>query len=226
LGQAVSAKAALELLAHRAAPKNKRPWPEFAEYDCYACHHDIPAESWRRDREPAGTPPGSTPWGTWYHALDLEAAGPEGQKDIRTGVTALAVQMGKPRPDRPEVASRATKLADGLGKQVGESDRLRWDAPGVGKLLRQVAEDERKVSGRGWDGATQVYLALTALNAARTDLDPRFGPSTLKEELLDMRRLLRFPSALPSGPAYDSPRDFRPEEFRKTLERVRRGLHD
>src|SRR5262245_20246109 len=45
-GQAASAQAALELLAFRAAEKNGRPWPEFAEYDCFACHHDLHAESW------------------------------------------------------------------------------------------------------------------------------------------------------------------------------------
>jgi hypothetical protein len=226
LGQAVSAKAALELLAHRAEGKNKRPWPEFAEYDCFACHHDVKAESWRRDRESVDTPPGSLPWGTWYHSLAPEAIVPEGREEVRTGRAALAGQMVKPRPDRREVASRATTLADVLGKQVRASDRRTWDAQGVRALLRQVAADEPKVSGKSWDGAAQVYLALAALNAARADLDPHFAPSNLKGEFAEMRRLLKFPSASPCGPWYDSPRDFSPEKFREALESVRRGLHD
>ena len=39
VGQAASAQAALDLLAYRAEEKHGRPWPEFAEYDCFACHH-------------------------------------------------------------------------------------------------------------------------------------------------------------------------------------------
>src|SRR5205807_4323806 len=43
VGQVVSARAALELLVFQAddsvAKKNPPPWPEFAAYDCAACHH-------------------------------------------------------------------------------------------------------------------------------------------------------------------------------------------
>jgi hypothetical protein len=226
LGQSMSAKAALELLAHRADAKNKRPWPEFAEYDCYACHHDIKAQSWRRDRTFGDAPPGTLPWGTWYGALVTEAAGSESRKDVQTSLDALAGLMMKPRPDRAEAASRAAKLAELLGKQVREAERGVSDSQGVGKLMRQVAADESRVSTKSWDGAAQVFLALAALRAARADLDPHFVPSALKGELLEMRGLLRFPPAPPTGPWYDSPRDFSPEKFRQALEGARRGLPD
>jgi hypothetical protein len=211
LGQIVSSRAALALLAHRAEEKNKRPWPEFAEYDCYACHHDLKTENERRDQGPGDAPP----WGTWYHALVPEAA--RGPNEVRTGLTDLAAQMAKPRPDRAEVV----RLADVIGKHLRESERGRWDAPAVGTLMRQVAADGRQ----GWDGAAQVYLALAALNAAHADLDPRFAASALKGELLQMRDLLKLPST-PAGRGYDSPRDFSPTKFRQALEQVRRGLHD
>src|SRR5262249_44082077 len=44
VGEVVSAHAALELLAHR-AEKTAKPWPEFAEYDCFACHHNLTADN-------------------------------------------------------------------------------------------------------------------------------------------------------------------------------------
>src|SRR5262249_35051891 len=40
VGQVVSAQAALALLKHRAST-TRSPWPEFAEYECFACHHDL-----------------------------------------------------------------------------------------------------------------------------------------------------------------------------------------
>src|SRR5262249_11338289 len=69
VGQAVSAEAALELLAHRTATE-KAPWPEFAEYDCFACHHDLQPDGWRQQAQRLGKrKPGTLPWGTWYFAL-------------------------------------------------------------------------------------------------------------------------------------------------------------
>jgi hypothetical protein len=226
LGQAVSAKAALELLAHRADEKNKRPWPEFAEYDCFACHHDIQAQSWRRDRTFGDAPPGTIPWGTWYYSLVAEAAPGRAGKDVQTGLDALAKEMMSLRPDRTKAATRAKTVAELFGKQVQEADGEKWDAQATGARLRQVAADGRQVSAKSWDGAAQVYLALVALRAARADLDPRFDPTALKPELLEMRCLLSFPTAPATGPWYDSPRDFSPVKFRQALESARRGLPD
>src|SRR5947209_12736891 len=65
LGQAATAKAAAELTAARAklAGQPTHPWPEFTEYGCFACHHDLkPGESgssWRQHPRYAGTAPGS-----------------------------------------------------------------------------------------------------------------------------------------------------------------------
>jgi hypothetical protein len=77
LGQLASAQAALELLAYRAENQQRpmdtrlsKPWPEFAEYQCYSCHHDLQPAGWRQERENAlqkvpGRPLlGAAPWAT------------------------------------------------------------------------------------------------------------------------------------------------------------------
>ena len=67
VGQVVSAEAALRLLIGRAtaAKEKAQPWPEFAEYDCYACHHGLQGPSWRQKRGYAGRVPGSLRWNDW-----------------------------------------------------------------------------------------------------------------------------------------------------------------
>ena len=71
IGQAATAKAAVDLTAARAksAGQPTHPWPEFTEYGCFACHHGLkPGENgsaWRQNPHYAETPPGSLPWGTW-----------------------------------------------------------------------------------------------------------------------------------------------------------------
>src|SRR5262249_48335933 len=91
VGQAASAKAALDLLAYRAGHESQ-PWPEFTEYGCFACHHDLGASKdkdkgyvdWRQTPEHyKGRRPGALPWGTWYFAL-LPAA-LESQGDAAVG---------------------------------------------------------------------------------------------------------------------------------------------
>src|SRR5262249_41149913 len=80
LGQVVTARSALELLIARASdePSRVRNWPEFSEYDCTACHHDLKQQSGRQeyyqklaDRGiiPAKIKAGQLPWGTWYYPL-------------------------------------------------------------------------------------------------------------------------------------------------------------
>jgi hypothetical protein len=74
IGQIVSAKAALQLLIDRADPKNGKPWPEFAEYDCFACHHNLESPSWRVGLHSARRP-GELDWGDWYFTMLPQVVG-------------------------------------------------------------------------------------------------------------------------------------------------------
>lgn len=71
IGQVVSSIAAIEQLERRTAIEEDRTdWPEFAEYNCFSCHHDLRYQSWRRDRGlPGLSHTGSgrlvVPWANW-----------------------------------------------------------------------------------------------------------------------------------------------------------------
>jgi hypothetical protein len=64
VGSLVAFRAAVDLLAGQAAAgageKNpEKGWPELAQFDCYACHHELKTPSWRQERGylgPAGRP--------------------------------------------------------------------------------------------------------------------------------------------------------------------------
>ena len=118
VGQAASAEAALELLAARAKGPS---WPEFAEYECTACHHGLtePSERLKRfverneARAKAGKDrlkPGRLPWGTWYHGhLPLFADRSPGR--LPALVARLDAEMSKRGPDGGKVAKDARKAA-------------------------------------------------------------------------------------------------------------------
>jgi hypothetical protein len=204
VGQAVSVRTALDLLAHRAAD-DKAPWPEFTEYDCFACHHDLTPPGWRQKKEHFGPfRPGSLPWATWYTALPrlLADAGPATEPDLGKALDKLQKEMRKVRPDRKAAAARAGQASEQARQWLAKVEKLPYDKPDtVADLRRAVAQQGAAVAGTSWDGAAQVYLALVALSAPDPNRDVR-------EALNKVAADLAFPGDA-KGPRYESPKGYR-----------------
>jgi Cytochrome c554 and c-prime len=152
VGQRLSAEAALALLAHRA---KAGPWPEFAEYDCFACHHSLALSSWRQ-ADDSGRQPGTMPWGSWYFAMIPSVTGELPKLD------ALRTVMQRRLPHRGEVSAKteaALKELHGV-KNDSAFDRRR---------LLAFVNDKRFNAPPSWDGIEQIYLALHAVNQANPD---------------------------------------------------------
>jgi hypothetical protein len=225
LGQATTAKAAVELTAARAksAGQPTHPWPEFSEYGCFACHHELkPGESgstWRQNPRYANTAPGSFPWGTWVRPE------PESLARVKSPLSPpgdpleeLAAVLSRPSPSARDTQAKAAEVAGKLEawrKQVTEVPPL--GAGGVRKLLAGLAADDIAHPPREWDDAAQQYLALAALYQSLTDLDPAAGTPNRRELFLGLRRVLIFP---PAGEKrrYDSPAEFTPEKCKSALQ--------
>ena len=196
-GQLVSAEAALELLADRAKRSQggsglptdafPAPWPELAEYDCYACHHDLTAKSWRLERGYGKHTPGSLPWGTWYYPLAKRLVADRWDK-----LAALESEMRKPLPKAQEVAPKAKAAQTTLGATSlfppdnpdddGERQKLRkalqFDDARLRQLLKEWLSDTKRPLPQTWEAAEQVFLAGQCL---KQPLDDR--------ELLEYRAL-------------------------------------
>jgi hypothetical protein len=219
LGQAVTARAALDLLHARAAHAGEKthPWPEFSEYGCYACHHDLQGDdSWRRSRTYGGLKPGSLPWGTWpLPAVDALA---RNAADLRLAPASparpLVELMARPYPPPQAVAAESEKLRTA----VGQWEKALADAARPPLTAARVRSLFRRQIGNGdipdWESATQTYLGLAALYVGLGELDSTARTAARDQAVLGLRQPLRFPARL------DSPRDFRPTSFRDRL----RGL--
>ncbi|MGL4553661.1 MAG: hypothetical protein ACRC33_21065, partial [Gemmataceae bacterium] len=184
VGQAAAGRAALELLATRAERAGKGPWPEFAEYDCAACHHDLLDEAGRRDRaarmKAKGGKPGDLPWSVWYRAVPEADAG----ETLKGRFRALDREMMRRVPDAKKVAADARAAAELLREVPREASAAKYPADAVKRLSGALAR-RTALAEDGWDGAAQVYLGLAALNAARPDAAAR------KKELEAVRQALR-----------------------------------
>ncbi len=208
VGQIATARAALELLAHRSQSTDE-PWPEFAEYDCFACHHDLREPSWRqKPGHYANRTPGSFPWGTWYYAMLPQALhGPNAKGDGRivSILSELKKEMEKPSPNRNQVAERARGIGAQLGRLLTQEEKRHYERTAVENLFQSIRTDEQKTTAANWDGAAQVYLALAALYNALGDMDPGHRDARMRDSLKARAKQLEFPNG------YDSPRGLEPK---------------
>jgi hypothetical protein len=197
-GQFFSAAAALKVLqarANAAAEKTNKAvvWPEFAEYDCYACHHDLNAPSWRQQTTAAvHHQPGRTEWGSWYYGGLETLAGTELlpaqsreklQEDLKSLRGALEALLQTKTSSEHQFPGGRTDAAGQVAKETAAAlaeldacrhavdDSLASRTVGPNKLSSELVQSLRKRfeqhAPANWDGYAQYYLALVAINRDR-----------------------------------------------------------
>ncbi|MGH6692500.1 MAG: multiheme c-type cytochrome, partial [Gammaproteobacteria bacterium] len=124
VGQATAFAEGMRLLAARAA----RNWPEFAELECYQCHHDLRADSWRIQRGYAGRKPGALQVN--QARLDVfKLLVAQSAPDARAGVDGAINQVVSAISNRPgdgagvaAAANNAARQADALVARFVKQD--------------------------------------------------------------------------------------------------------
>lgn len=178
-GQVASIETALKLLNSRAQRASDQSpgavWPEFAEYDCYACHHDLAHPSWRQKAAPGGSPLGMAAWGGWYFGL-LTAAD-------RETLRPLMAEMQRGFGNDPAAVQQAIA-------------GVRFDRKAFDKLIRE-GHYSAVPEPTNWDQATQLYLAMVAAEQAIRDKTSTVDEAT-HASILDVRQRLAFPHGFDS----------------------------
>jgi hypothetical protein len=221
VGQAITTKAALELLAHRAsqakAGPKQAPWPEFAEYDCFSCHHDLQAKSWRQEAAYATRPPGSLTWSTWYYAMPRMLAEPvyADAPALLHALDELDRLLRMPYPNSALVAEAARKAISRIDTPLLERlASVRYDARSLALAYRKDLENVQRAAAKGnWDAVSQLYLAVAALEDGKQE--QKLG-SVIRELLAK----LAFSTAKGPAEKYDSPRDYQPKLIHEILKPV------
>ncbi len=212
VGQAVTARAALQLLADRArssvtgttvAPASVAPWPELSESECFSCHHSLSKPRWLPDRGALAVKPGRLPWATWTSAMlpELEKVNPGWKLDAPGSPWAeLRAEMSKEEPDAGKVAEMARKTVELIDGWLKAPKGVPLTAPQIVSRMKQLAQGwpDRPES---WDQLAQRTMTIAAMIRAAKALGVE--PMEIKEiaeALKAAREKLGFPKGL------DSPR--------------------
>jgi hypothetical protein len=203
VGQMASAQAALKLLESRATDVG-RPWPEFADYNCYTCHKGLSG-----DRPPSlSRRPGTLPWGSWYLSTAETAAAVSGIEAVplKGLIDSLRMRLESPRANREQVAEEARTLAERIGLQLSRLETMPTIEPReIRRVMKSLADRGAPRAGTmSWEEASQVYLALAALSQALEDQAVQGLPESLRREIRELRQVLR--NTIPKG--FESPRLF------------------
>jgi hypothetical protein len=179
VGQAVQLRESLNRLARRA---NGPVWPEYAELDCFACHHSLTRaeDSWRQARGYLGRRPGNPPWNESRAAVfrDLvREINPSTGKQLEDEISQLANLMNQLNGNREQIsasAMRASAFADQLVKQM---DAQNYDSGVTLRLMRRVAADGPAIANEGERPAEQAAMTLDSLfRAYNQNVKPANGP--------------------------------------------------
>jgi hypothetical protein len=216
-GQIVAAEAALDVLKHRA--EKGAVWPEFAEYDCFGCHHNLTSPSWRQEQGPLQSRKlGMLKWGSWYFSMPRALAADLLQSpNPMPNLDSLETHMETRLLDRSKVPARVDAALKGLSELKAELDKLPKLRPPAARAkqfakarMDFLVKDKRLEDEANWDAAEQLYLALSSLNHVAKDE----GYKKALQDLLDLRAFQQGEKGLRSLVPH---KDFTPESFFKKL---------
>src|SRR5262249_15296914 len=147
VGQTVALAEAMRLLGAHAA----KSWPEFSDLECYQCHHDLRAESWRIQRGYGSRRPGSLLINPARIEIvrELVAAAAPDQRD--------AFEAAIARFNGPAGAKALERIADALTDGLNKQDI----DPRV--VVHAVTANIGRIAGGGVSAAELATMTLDAL---------------------------------------------------------------
>jgi hypothetical protein len=167
-GQAVQLREQLQRVARNAQGNS---WPEFADLDCFACHHSLTnAEtSWRQEQGYSGRKAGNPPWNMSRYAVLRQIVNEmdrDGGRRLETEVDKLYAIMSSGSPDRDQAAAQARATADIVGRMAQQMSTASFDQARTQRLLQAIAADGDAISRQGERAAEQATMTLQSLYLA------------------------------------------------------------
>lgn len=233
IGQATTAKITVEIAQARSrnalSSGQTRVAADLAEFDCAACHHDLTEENWR-GRSPSSGVLGSPLWGSWTirPAMWLAKNGSTEHVHLASDPAARSLKemhllmqnsrLGAVPAEQLQTMSRRAIHDLRTWQLQMESSKID-EATAQQLRVRLLADVNDKEWPSNWDGQTQRWLAISAIDASATgtmrpQIDKQSSP------LLPLRDRLRFPRG------YATPHNFSSDAVTELFRKLREQKHN
>jgi hypothetical protein len=161
VGQSAALGEGMRMLARHA----EKSWPEFSELECYQCHHDLRADSWRIQRGYEGRKAGS--WQVNLARFEVlrvlvSAAAPDQRAVFESGMNQVRSAVGS----GSGIQSAAQAMARTADSLQGAFNSRNFDRATVDAILRSLNAEIRRIADAGVNAAEQATMSLDSLGAA------------------------------------------------------------
>ena len=202
VGQAVQLREELRRLSRES---KDGVWPEYAELDCFACHHSLVAakDSWRQERGYPGRRPGNPPWNLSRYVILRQVANETDRasaQQLEAGIKSVYALVGALALDRAQISTQAASLAEVADRVANRMNTTTFDVPMTQRLLRSISAD-LTIADQGERAAEQAAMALDALFVAYSRSVTPPNAEQIRASIKALFRQLDDPSSY-NGPRY------------------------
>jgi len=197
VGQAVQLREQLKRVAREA---QNGIWPEYAELECFACHHSLTAakDSWRQERGYDGHRPGNPPFNmarfvVFRHVI--QEADPGAAEQLNSKVGRVAALVTALNSDRKEVASEAGATADLAEMMAQKLVGMRFDQPMTLRLMKAISADADDIAAEGERSAEQATMVMDSLYIAYAKNTQAANDAQIKAAIHGLFQQVEDPSA-------------------------------
>ena len=200
VGQAVQLREALRQLARRAGGNAEGTvWPEYAELECFACHHSLgkAEDSWRQQRGYFNRRPGNPPWNTEHYSvfrLLVKDVDPQQSGELESDLKEIHALTSSLKGDRGAIVAKAQSAAEISDALAQRLNTMTFDRQRTARLMHAIAADSDHIANQGTRSAEQAAMGLESLFVAYSGAANKQNPN-VRSALNGLFQQLENPSA-------------------------------
>lgn len=197
VGQAVQLREQLKRVARES---QGGIWPEYAELDCFACHHSLSAakDSWRQERGYPGRRPGNPPWNLSRYVVFkrvIQEADPGAARQLEAENARVFSLVTALNSDRRQIASQANSTSEIANRLAATLSNMKFDQAMTLRLMKGIAGDGASIAEQGERAAEQATMALDSLFIASTQNGHLGNEQQIRAAIKGLFQQLEDPSA-------------------------------
>jgi len=142
-------------------------WPEYADLDCFACHHSLTnaENSWQQERGYQNRKPGNPPWQLSRFVVLRQVLGevdPGSRASLETSINQLYAGVTALNGNKANVANQAKALSETASKLAQTLATANYDQARASRIMKAIANDADYISRQGERAAEQALMSVNA----------------------------------------------------------------